>query len=95
VLAAPIIRFSAEACEPTPQGRCAVLVVHSSVPGAVGYIMVSGAKVKEPCNALLGNSCVAVFASAPGCGTVLKAVDARGNEGPPSTSFCVPRGDAS
>jgi len=71
-------------------------VIHSRVPGADGYVMVSAAGVEVPCNAALAsNACVAVFPSAPGCGTVLKAVDADGTRGRPSESFCVPRPDAS
>jgi hypothetical protein len=91
VLAAPIIYFAGDVCEPAPQGRCAVGVSHSSVPGADSYVMVSAAEVEVPCTALaFRNSCVGVFPSAPGC-TVLKAVDAAGNRGLPSTEFCVPR----
>jgi hypothetical protein len=73
-----------------------VLVIHSRVSGAVGYVMVSAAGVGVPCNSVLfTNTCVAVFPSAPGCGTVLKAVDADGNAGRPSESFCVTGPDAS
>ena len=44
--------------------------------------MVSAAGVEVPCNSLrFTNTCVAVFPSVPGCGTVLKAVDADGNDG--------------
>jgi hypothetical protein len=58
--------------------------------------MVSAAGVREPCEAVLTNrSCIATFPTAPGCGTVLKAVDAQGRDGRPSESFCVPRPDAS
>ena len=73
-----------------------MLVVLSRVPGAAGYVMVSAAGVQVPCTtALASNACVAVFPSAPGCGTVLKAVDDDGNAGRPSESFCVPRPDDS
>jgi hypothetical protein len=71
-----------------------VVIFHSLVTGAAGYVVESAAGERVPCSDESA-FCTAVFAKgAPGCGTTLRAVDADGRVGVPSTSFCVHRPDA-
>ncbi len=64
-------------------------VLHSDVDGAVGYVLVKAGGSAAPCNEEIPNLCLVEYPSAPGCDMTLHAVDAKKQQGRPSTSFCV------
>jgi hypothetical protein len=68
------------------------MVLHSAVPGAVGYVVENPAVGQIPCRQDVGGVlCLARFPQgAPsGCTTTLRAVDDEGRPGRASEPFCV------
>jgi hypothetical protein len=68
---------------------CVAALLHSEVPGAVGYVIVTSTGARVPCSSL-GITCVATFPNgAPGSGNTLHAVDANGVLGFASEPFTI------
>jgi hypothetical protein len=79
---------------PTDDGECAVAVLHSTVRGADGYVLVTADGNERDCEERVRNLCVVVYPSAPGCGVTMRATDGD-RRGAPSRPFCVREADPS